>query len=283
MSYPSAFPSEAGTVEPQLLCWDCMSWPRDCRIWEWNVTWGQVEGLGTGWEVLQLRGRGGRACANPQVWDSGTLGTSSVRGSISVRHPWLCLKQSLPILLAAVRVRRTMQQWIHVPWQQVSLSVGDFCLVLIKVISLGCGLGWLGRVQVRKESLGTCTVHPFDVSNWLHPRVLSLRLCFPQTVAHQAPPVHGISFRNSSSRKAYWSGLPFPSPRDLPDPEIEPSFPAAPALAGRFFTTEPPGKSAPSTCLTANFQNKPTYACCSKLYCWGFLSTSWQPTFGFSS
>ena len=40
-------------------------------------------------------------------------------------------------------------------------------------------------------------------------------------------------------RQEYWSGLPFPPPGDLSDPEIEP---ASPALAGRFFTTEPPGK-----------------------------------------
>lgn len=83
-----------------------------------------------------------------------------------------CLKQSLPVLLTAVRVHGTTQEWIHVPWQQVSHSA-DFCLVLIKVISLGCGLGWLGRVQVRRASLETCALHPFDVSNWLHPRVLS--------------------------------------------------------------------------------------------------------------
>ena len=36
--------------------------------------------------------------------------------------------------------------------------------------------------------------------------------------------------------------LPFPSPEDLPDPEIEPTFLISPALAGGFFTTEPPGK-----------------------------------------
>ena len=36
-----------------------------------------------------------------------------------------------------------------------------------------------------------------------------------------------------------WGGLPFPSPGDLPDPSIEP---ASPALAGRFFTTEPSGR-----------------------------------------
>ena len=38
----------------------------------------------------------------------------------------------------------------------------------------------------------------------------------PWTVAHQAPP--SIEF----SRQEYWSELPFPSPRDLPDPGIEP-------------------------------------------------------------
>ena len=36
-----------------------------------------------------------------------------------------------------------------------------------------------------------------------------------------------------------WSGLPFPSPWDLPDPGIEP---ISPILAGGFFTAEPPGK-----------------------------------------
>jgi hypothetical protein len=37
-------------------------------------------------------------------------------------------------------------------------------------------------------------------------------------------------------------GLPFPSPRDLSDPRIEPVSPASPALAGRFFTSVSPGK-----------------------------------------
>ena len=44
------------------------------------------------------------------------------------------------------------------------------------------------------------------------------------------------------SRQEYWSGLPFPLPGDLPNPRIEPVSLASPALAGGFFTTEPPGK-----------------------------------------
>jgi len=42
------------------------------------------------------------------------------------------------------------------------------------------------------------------------------------------------------SRQEYWSGLPFPSPGDLPNPGSEPAAPASPALAGGFFTTGKP-------------------------------------------
>ena len=62
----------------------------------------------------------------------------------------------------------------------------------------------------------------------------------PWTVAHQAPLSPGLS------RQEYWSELPFPSPGDLPSSGIHPVFPESPvcpALAGRFFTTEPPGNS----------------------------------------
>ena len=45
----------------------------------------------------------------------------------------------------------------------------------------------------------------------------------PRTVAHQAPLSMGFSGQE------YWSGLPFPSPGHLPDPEMEPSFPVSPA------------------------------------------------------
>ena len=44
------------------------------------------------------------------------------------------------------------------------------------------------------------------------------------------------------SRQEYWSGLSFPTPGDLPDPGIEPTSLASPALAGRFFITASVGK-----------------------------------------
>ena len=52
----------------------------------------------------------------------------------------------------------------------------------------------------------------------------------PWTIAHQAPLSMGFS------RQEYWSGLLFPTPEDLPDSGLKPVFPAAPALAGGFFT-----------------------------------------------
>ena len=55
----------------------------------------------------------------------------------------------------------------------------------------------------------------------------------PWTVAYRAPPSMGFS------RQEYWSGLPFPSPGDLPDPGIKPRSPTLQADAS---PSEPPGQ-----------------------------------------
>ena len=65
----------------------------------------------------------------------------------------------------------------------------------------------------------------------------------PWTLGHQAPLSMGFS------RQECWSGLPFSPLGDLPDAGIEPVFPKSPALAGRFFTTEPPGKPHVCVCM----------------------------------
>ena len=57
----------------------------------------------------------------------------------------------------------------------------------------------------------------------------------PWAVAYQAPPSMGFS------RQEYWSGLPFPSPGDLPNPGIKPR---SPALQADALPSEPPGKSS---------------------------------------
>ena len=60
-------------------------------------------------------------------------------------------------------------------------------------------------------------------------QVVSSYFSTPWTIVHQGP----LSMR--FPRQEYWTGLPFPSPGDLPKPGMEPE------LAGGFFTTEPPG------------------------------------------
>ena len=57
----------------------------------------------------------------------------------------------------------------------------------------------------------------------------------PWTIACQAPRAMGFS------RQEYWSGLPFPSPGDLPNPGTEPP---SPALQADSLRTELPGKQA---------------------------------------
>ena len=61
---------------------------------------------------------------------------------------------------------------------------------------------------------------------------LCLTLCDPMDHSLPGSSVHGIL-------QQHWSGLPFPSPRDLPDPGIEPG---SPALQADCLPTEPPGK-----------------------------------------
>ena len=60
-----------------------------------------------------------------------------------------------------------------------------------------------------------------------------LTLCDPMDCALQAPLFMVFS------RQEYWSRLSFPSPGDLPKPDIKP---VPSALVGGFFTTEPTGK-----------------------------------------
>ena len=67
-------------------------------------------------------------------------------------------------------------------------------------------------------------------------------LTTPWTVTGQAP------LSMEFSRQEYWGGLPFPSPRDLPDPEIEPG---CPALQIYSLPTEPPGKPYVFCCAYA--------------------------------
>ena len=70
-----------------------------------------------------------------------------------------------------------------------------------------------------------------------------LTLCDPNGLACQAP------LSMEFSRQKYWSGFPFPSPEDLPNPVIEPG---SHALASRFFTTGATWETI-NKCLLLNY------------------------------
>ena len=65
-----------------------------------------------------------------------------------------------------------------------------------------------------------------------------LTFAIPWTIAHKDPMSMGFS------KQEYWSGLPFPSPGDLPDPGIEPR---SPTLQADALTSEPPWKPIQKT------------------------------------
>ena len=73
---------------------------------------------------------------------------------------------------------------------------------------------------------------------------LCLTIC---TVASQA------LLSTEFSRQEYWSGLPFPSPGDLPKPGIKHR---SPALVGGFFTAEPPGKPDAALAVSITLREK---------------------------
>ena len=121
----------------------------------------------------------------------------------------------------------------------------QFCLwFLIWSLDLDLDFQIFNLATVTKLKLAT---HPF-----MRAQLLSHVWLFatPWIIAHQAA-LCPWDF----SRQEYWTGFPFPSPGDLPNPGIEPTSPTAPALAFGFFTFAQPGKAHPLT----HWKAKPTY------------------------
>ena len=78
----------------------------------------------------------------------------------------------------------------------------------------------------------------------------------PWTVAHQAP------LSMDFSRQEYWSGLPFPSPGDLPDPGIKPR---SPSLLADSLPSDPLGKPQTMKYQTVKKKKKGNNAICSNM------------------
>ena len=113
----------------------------------------------------------------------------------------------------------------HLPCLLRNLYAGQEATVRIGLVPT---MDWY---QVRKGVHQGCILSPclkvkVKVKSFSRVRLFAA----PWTVAYQAPPSMGFS------RQEYWSGLPFPSPGDLPDPGIEPG---SPALQADALTSEP--------------------------------------------
>ena len=93
-----------------------------------------------------------------------------------------------------------------------------YVLIYSICVSLSDLVHSVSQAPVSSTSLAQTQMHSF----LLKVKSLSRVQLFatPWTVAYQAPPTLGFS------RQEYWSGLPFPSPGDLPDPGIKPGSPA---------------------------------------------------------
>ena len=115
------------------------------------------------------------------------------------------------------------------PWEPGARQ--NACGTLTRFINCGFREAAIPSVLLTAVPL----VHRWAAWHTVVVRVLSHVQLFmtPRTIARQTP--LSVEF----SRQEYWSGLPFPTPGDLPNPGIEPT---SPALAGSFFSTELHGK-----------------------------------------
>ena len=113
------------------------------------------------------------------------------------------------------------------------LKVIDLSFFIITFIPITEFIQIFSFVFLEKESQIIVFRHFLYIVVVVQPLSCVQLFATPWTVAHQAPLSMGFP------RQEYWSGLPFSSPVSLPDSGIEPE---SSTLAGRFFTTEPPGK-----------------------------------------
>ena len=86
-----------------------------------------------------------------------------------------------------------------------------------------------------------CGVHQVLISYLFYTCMLSHSVVSDSAWPHGQWP-RLLCLWDFSGKNTEQCGLPFPPPGDLPNPGIEPMSPDSPALAGGFFTTEPPGK-----------------------------------------
>ena len=112
------------------------------------------------------------------------------------------------------------------PWRRPTFYKYLFVFIYLSVLGLSCGSQIFSYGM---WDLVSCVC--VCVCVWAQTLSRVQLFAIPWTVACQTCLSSGFS------RQEYWSGLPFPSPGDLPYPGIQPESLVSPAMAGRFFTT----------------------------------------------
>ena len=147
-------------------------------------------------------------------WWGGLWGLGQARSSL---HSAFFLSQPcLPRNLLLPRREDRMAAECLLPWPQVSGTSsppkGTQCVQREHTCQTWSALAFWERRRICHECLGVGIHVKVKVKLLSRVRLFAT----PWTVAYQAPPFMGFS------RQECWSGLPFPSPGDLPNPGIEP-------------------------------------------------------------
>ena len=133
---------------------------------------------------------------------------------------------SLQLSSAHGILQARIREWVAIPFSRGSSWLRDWTCVSCKSPALS---GRFFTTHTTWEALGArkgCL--------WGRDTKLSQKF-LPTVVPREIK--FSVELSVEFSRQEYWSGLPFPPPRNLPDPGIEPLSLMSPALTGRFFTT----------------------------------------------
>ena len=125
------------------------------------------------------------------------------------------------------RKRRGQQRmrWLDGIINAIAMNLGKLRVMVRDRKTCHAAVLWVRKSQTRLGDWTNklaLTLYSYSTIKWKWSEVTQSCLIFetPWTVAHQAPPSTGFS------RQEYWSGLPFPSPGDLPNQGIEPRSPS---------------------------------------------------------
>ena len=140
------------------------------------------------------------------------------------------------VMSDSLRIQGLWPSWLLCPCNFPGKSTGMGCHFLFQGFYLTqesrlyllCLLHWqVNSLPLSHLGSPVITTHACVLSHLSHVQLFVTLW----TIAHQAPLSMGFF------RQEYWSGLPWPPPRNHPNPGTEPKSIMSPALAGRFFTT----------------------------------------------